>query len=220
MSVATFSRTSPSPRYRELIDLYRTMHQRGEQFHELAPEDTYAGQSLLRHVETIRNLVEMHAARSLLDYGSGKGRQYAGVAVKLPDGRRFESVPAYWGVDQVTCYDPAYEPYARLPRDQFDGVISTDVLEHCPQPDVGWVVDELFSFARRFVYANVACYPAHKRLANGENAHCTIQAPQWWGHVFRQASLGRPDIRYYVQLDEVVAGAEGQWALRPAYIEG
>jgi hypothetical protein len=54
-------------------------------------------------------------------------------------------------------------------------VISTDVLEHCPgKVNVPWIVDEMFGYATRFVFANVAVIPAGKRLPNGENAHCTI----------------------------------------------
>ena len=41
------------------------------------------------------------------------------------------------------------------------------------------VVDEIFNFAREFVYLKVSCCPAKKTLPNGENAHCTIQPPDW-----------------------------------------
>jgi hypothetical protein len=83
-------------------------------------------------------------------------------------------------VDEVVCYDPCYAPYSELPRGTFDAVVCTDVLEHCPEEDIAWIVAELFSYARRFVFANVASFPASKRLPNGENAHCTIRPPEWW----------------------------------------
>jgi hypothetical protein len=59
-------------------------------------------------------------------------------------------------------------------------VICTDVLEHCPEEDIPWILDELFAYARKFVYANVACFPARKRLPSGGNAHCTIKPVKWW----------------------------------------
>jgi hypothetical protein len=66
-------------------------------------------------------------------------------------------------------------PFSALPEGRFDGVVCTDVLEHCPEEDLPWIVGELFGYARLFVFANVACYPAAKKLPNGENAHCTIR---------------------------------------------
>lgn len=54
-------------------------------------------------------------------------------------------------------------------------MICTDVLEHCPEEDIPWIVDELFAFARKFVYANIACFPARKQLPSGGNAHCTVK---------------------------------------------
>ena len=84
-----------------------------------------------------------------------------------------------------------------MPRARFDGVISTDVLEHCPAEDIPWIIDEIFSFADEFVYLNVACYPAKKLLPNGENAHCTIEPPEWWKAHFDRALGQRPGLRYY-----------------------
>ena len=175
-----YSRTAPSPRYRELLSQYVQMHVCGEQFHHIPPAQTFAGQSLPRHARAIKALIDAHAARTILDYGSGKGQQYQPMPVRTDDGREFPSIPAYWAVDQIACYDPGFAPYSKLPEGKFDGVISTDVLEHCPQDDLPWIVEELFGYARRFLFANVACYPAMKRLSNGENAHCTIQSTAWW----------------------------------------
>jgi len=197
----TFSRSNPSPRYRELVGLYQTMHTCGEQHHGLPPEQTFSGQSLPRHSGNIKKLIDGFQARTLLDYGAGKGLQYSGVPVQLADGTRFPSIPAYWGVSSVTCYDPGYEPFSRLPAGRFDGVICTDVLEHCPQDDMRWIVGELFSFAGKFVYANIACYPAKKRLANGENAHCTIQSEDWWQAVLSGVAADHPGVRYYFFLE-------------------
>ena len=52
----------------------------------------------------------------------------------------------------------------------------------------GSIVAEIFSYARRFVYVNVACYPAEKRLPNGENAHCTVRPPEWWAKLYGDAA--------------------------------
>ena len=203
---ATYTRTSPSPRYQALLEQYRLMHTEGERFHHIPPEQTFAGQSLPRHTATIKALVDRHRARTLLDYGSGKGLQYEACRIKAADGTEFASIPAYWGVQAVTCYDPGYGPYSRLPQGRWDGVISTDVLEHYPEDDLPWIAGEIFSLAEKFVFANVACYPAKKRLANGENAHCTVRPRAWWEQLLKRVSSRFPDVRYYFLLDFMVAG--------------
>jgi hypothetical protein len=40
-------------------------------------------------------------------------------------------------------------------------------------------------------------YPAKKLLPNGENAHCTIEPPEWWKAHFDRALGQRPGLRYY-----------------------
>jgi hypothetical protein len=180
------------------------MHTHGEQFANIPAEQTFAGQSLPRHAATIEALVAAHEARSILDYGSGKGEQYKPMRIKTATGKEFPSIPAFWGVDLVTCFDPGYEPFSQLPQGKFDGVISTDVLEHCPEDDVPWIVSEMFSFARKFVYANVACYPAKKRLSTGENAHCTVRPMTWWSDVLKDVAPRYPGVYYRFALDRHV----------------
>ena len=163
----TFTRSNPSPRYAALISAYRTLHTNGEQFLGIPPEKTFPGQSLLPQVDRIKEHILRTGACTVLDYGSGKGQQYLPMSVRQASGKEWPSIQAYWGVESVTCYDPSYEPFSQLPEGQFDGVISTDVLEHCPEEDIPWILDELFRYSRRFVFANVACYPAKKRLPSG-----------------------------------------------------
>ena len=181
------------------------MHREGEPNLGLSPERTFAGQSLPRHIGPIKSIIDVLGSRTLLDYGSGKAQQYE-VPVRLPNGQEFPDVRLYWGVEQITCYDPAYEPLAQLPQGVFDGVICTDVLEHCPEQDVDWIVSELFSFACEFVYVSVACYPAKKRLPDGTNAHCTIKPPDWWQTRFDAALKTRPGLRYFATIDAPVGG--------------
>ncbi|MCC6608232.1 MAG: class I SAM-dependent methyltransferase [Burkholderiales bacterium] len=179
----TYSRQNPSPRYRELTALYRTMHAEGERFMNLPSERTFPGVSLPPQAIRIKRLIDVTGATNILDYGSGKGMQYDVRDMQLSDGRVVPSIADYWNVDYVHCYDPSFPPFSKLPQGKFDAVISTDVLEHCPEEDVSWIVGELFGFAERFVFATVACYPARKRLPTGENAHCTIRPATWWAEL-------------------------------------
>jgi hypothetical protein len=186
-----FSREHPSPRYRELLEQYRYLHDNGEAQLGLPPERTFSGKSMLPHAGRIKELIVRTGARTILDYGSGKGQQYM-LQIEAPGGQTYRDVGAYWNIASAMCYDPCYAPYSRLPTQRFDGVICTDVLEHCPELDMEWILEELFGYADRFVYANVACYPANKHLPNGENAHCTVRPVGWWAELLAKVSARNP----------------------------
>jgi hypothetical protein len=176
-----YSRSHPSPRYSHMQSLYKEMHLKGESFMGLAPEETFPGLSLPPQAYRIKTLIDTTRSTTILDYGSGKGLQYRQKDISIPHAEgRWPDIKTYWGVEDIRLYDPSYPPLSELPTGKFDGVISTDVLEHCPEEDIPWIVDEIFSFSKKFVFANVACYPAKKRLPNGENAHCTIKPMEWW----------------------------------------
>ncbi len=215
----TYSRSAPSPRYQELISLYATMHDHGQAEQGLGAESTFAGQSLFRQAPVIKQVVDKLQPQTILDYGAGKGLGYRTPYV-APDGSRHDSLSAYWGVDAVTCYDPGYAPYSALPDTTFDGVICTDVLEHCPEEDLGWILSELFGFARVFVFANIANYPAQKILPNGENAHCTVQPAGWWTPVIRDIARAYPTIRYMFVVETAVQLAQGESGIKSDLISG
>lgn len=200
-----YSRANPSPRYLELSGLYRQMHTEGERTLGHPPERTFPGGSLLPQVSRIRQMIAASGAQNILDYGCGKGLQYELRGVTVPGEGTFESVQDYWDVDYVHCYDPNFLPLSEVPTGTFDGVICTDVLEHCPEDDIAWIVDELFAYANRFVFANVACYPARKQLPNGENAHVTLKPVPWWGEAFAAAASRRPGVAWQCLVTEMRA---------------
>jgi hypothetical protein len=175
-----FSRANPSARYRQLNALYVRMHGEGEPRLGLAAQQTFPGNSLLPHVARIGELIAATGAKTVLDYGCGKGLQYHPQKIMVNGQCVADGIAEFWGVDEVRCYDPGYAPFRALPEGSFDGVVCTDVLEHCPEQDLAWILDEIFDYARAFVYLNVACFPAKKTLPNGENAHVTVQPADWW----------------------------------------
>jgi hypothetical protein len=204
-----FSRSNPSPRYRALQVMYAQLHERGDPHLGLAAEHTFSGMSLMSQLGRVKALVERTGATTLLDYGSGKATQYGPQTIQAPDGTVYECVADYWDVAVVHCYDPCYPPYSTLPQGRFDAVVSTDVLEHCPEEDVPWIIGEIFDYAQLFVYANVACYPAKKQLPNGENAHCTIKPLAWWEEIFHSAASARPGLLWEVWIQSAVPTAAG-----------
>lgn len=203
----TYSRANPSPRYEQLLGFYKEMHAGGSQWH-VAGEDgeaaasfdaahTFPGVSLVPHVVTIQSLARQFGIRSVLDYGAGKAKFYTDRIFPAPAGGEKVALKDFWGVDEIRLYDPGYAPLATLPvGETFDAVICTDVMEHIPEEDMDWVIDELFGFANKLVYACIATYPAGSLFPNGENVHVTLKDVRWWVQKFedhRAARGGRTD---------------------------
>lgn len=210
MNPTQYTRSNPSPRFRELVEQYRVMHRDGDPRKGIAPAKMFDGHSLPRQAHRIRRLISRTGARSILDYGSGKGMQYARCPILENGVARWNSMQEYWGVESIRCYDPGYPHFAELPEGRFDGVVCTDVLEHCPEQDLGWIVGELFGYARQFVFANVACYPAMKTLPNGENAHCTIREVEFWRELFERAAASSSGVVWEVWADMPRGGGLGE----------
>lgn len=197
-----YSREHPSPRYERLLAQYRQLHAQGDARTGESPDRVFPGKSLPPQARHIRRLIERYGARTLLDYGSGKGTQYAPLPFTDVDGRSYPDIRSYWGGLEIRCYDPAYAPFAEAPSGRFDAVIATDVLEHVPEEDMPWVVAELFGHARHFVFANIACYAANRILPNGANAHCTVRPAKWWRRLVESTAKQRAGVHYEFRLQE------------------
>jgi hypothetical protein len=199
------------------------MHREGEPAKGRPPELTFPGQSLAPHVGRIKRIIEETGSKTILDYGAGKGLQYRPQPMVVGNVHVADSIAEYWDVDEVRCYDPGYPPFATLPDETFDGVVCTDVLEHCPEEDMDWILAEIFGFASRFVYLNAACYAAKKHLPNGENAHITVRPPEWWHQRVRGLANAFPSVLWELHAAHLVDGrptkpvfAGGPGAVDPA----
>jgi len=202
--VRRYSRENPSLRYQELISLNRMLHVEGDKSYGSQgsdPETTFNGKSLFNFISPIKAAVDEYQLKTLLDYGCGKATVHHNAELETPDGRKLKGLKEIWGLDDVALYDPGHQPYATLPSGTFDGVVCTDVLEHCPEEDIDWIIEELFGFARKYLLCTIACYPAKKRLPGGENAHVTQKPPGWWIDKIETAAAKRPSLQYDVRID-------------------
>lgn len=223
-----FSRTRPTRQFGLLAAHYASMHADGYEIDDggtkrkLSAEEAFPGNELPKFIEPIKGLVVQHGAKTILDYGSGKGRQYrpAKVTQKNKDGstETFDSIQDFWGVDSVRCYDPGVPEFAALPDTPVDGVVCTDVLEHCYAGDVPWIVRELFRLSTKFVFANIACYPAKALLPGGENAHCTQRHPEWWDGLFTATSNEFGGRDFLLCCVAPATGEEGTTELKPFWL--
>lgn len=202
--VTDYSATNPSPRWRELVSLYRRMHEQGDGTRPAAK--MFAGLPRPNQIPRLRDLIKAHGAKTLLDYGSGKGMQWKmSFNLDAIDSTTETHLQRYLRLDDVQCYDPGYPPHAEPPDGIFDAVICFDVLEHCPEDDMPWILDQIFGYARKFVFANIACFPAGKTLPNGENAHCTIKPVDWWKQRLAETTADYPGVGYLIICEQPAA---------------
>lgn len=192
-----YTKNSPSPRFLELIEQYQIMHEKNQHHANNLDEDTqgFPGLSLFPHAQKIKRIIDLHQAHSVLDYGSGKGIQYQ-IEYQYA-GTTYPTIKDYWQVDKIECYDPGLEMFADLAGKQSDLLISTDVMEHCPEEDLDWVIREMCDHAHKALYVHIACSLAKKNLPNGENAHCTVESPFWWHKTFQAVIKDYPHLRVY-----------------------
>jgi hypothetical protein len=120
---------------------------------------SWAGYDVVKYQNKIHDLVNRYRAKTILDYGCGKGLQYseplpygAGPGEELPQDQ-WQTFDQYLGVS-VYCYDPCVEEFEIPPPPdaKFDGVICTQVLNSIPDADMPWVRDTLERHATKFCF--------------------------------------------------------------------
>ena len=129
----------------------------GRKFQE--ENKSWAGYDVVKYQKLIKDLVDRYGAKTILDYGCGKGLQYgeplpygAGPDEELPMDQ-WQTFDQYLGV-KVFKYDPCVKGLNRKPpkNKKFDGVICTQVLNSIPDADMLWVRDTLERYATKFCF--------------------------------------------------------------------
>ena len=139
---------------------YRTL------LHELHTRDAGFGSggsdtNRERVAVTVKELVELVQAKSILDYGCGKGT--------LADDLEFP----------IWEYDPAIPGKDRDARPA-DLVICTDVLEHVEPECLPAVLQDLKRVTKKVAYFEIRLTKAKRVLLDGRNAHLLQETPEWW----------------------------------------
>lgn len=174
----------------------------------------FPGYTLTTYVSDIASLVEETKPKNLLDYGCGKGYQY--LARRLHE---------KWGGLLPTCYDIGVRQLQEKPIGQFDGVLSTDVLEHIEEQDLPAILDELIGYVadrgqeNAFLFLSIACRPSKKNpLPGGTNAHVTIKHPDWWVSLIEERLVavspqGKMKVSVRFDIGETFPGAPTHWEM-------
>jgi len=176
----------------ELIRLYEQMAVEGyERTDQIKVENAFSDFELQAYREHIRPIFHEHGISSVLDYGCG-GSDWQSRGFDELSG---QSAMEYFNIRNAYRYEPARNLDERQP---VDCVVSFDVLEHIFIYDVPSVLRDMFSYAKKLVLLNVACYKAAAKLPNGENAHVTVRHPAWWKGMVDSIAVEYPDTIIYL----------------------
>ena len=222
-----YNRENPSEEYKELVGEYINLHENGNK--TIPADKMFNGISLIYYIPDLMEVVlNKEKAKSILDYGCGKGKLYSSTEYNTLNldkkGRRLkDSLPNLWQLDYYDLYDPGYKEYSKLPKGKYDGVICTDVIEHIDENDCDWILDEIFSYGRKFIYLTIACYKALKTFDNGKNVHVNVQEPEYWKEKLDKLHKKYPHLNVYGTMDVMVEDKEdknyGKWVSLPYNIK-
>ncbi|MFQ5664824.1 MAG: ELM1/GtrOC1 family putative glycosyltransferase [Candidatus Binatia bacterium] len=176
-----FTAARPSAGYTALLARLRAARGRGD-----GPRATVRPAAAAPEAR-LRELITMTGARTILEYRWSGDDGAMGVA---------EMDLAADGEHIVTRYDPAVPSMATPPTEQFDGVACTGGLELLPDEDVPWVVEELFRYAGRFVYASVSAGAGAGILHDGTRSRRRPREPEWWFARFEAAAARHPHVHW------------------------
>lgn len=149
------------------------------ELHERVPAYGTGGH---KWADMVRSIVTETGAKSVLDYGCGKGTLRQALRPIT-----------------VHEYDPAVLGKESLPSSA-GVVVCTDVMEHVEPECTEAVIRHLCGLATRAVFVGVACKVSGKRLADGRPAHINVQPAAWWHEQFCVvapfAQLASPEDEY------------------------
>lgn len=217
----------------DYAEVYGHLHTDGAQKH-------FAGYTLKRYKDQIAEMVKATRPRLLLDYGSGKGYQYVERAYHAAWAHHMDGSDTRAGMP--ICYDIGVrqlrqrceindcwqacpmihrkgKAYDCKKRGRFDGLFSTDMLEHIEKQDLPMILTDMVTFLSpedrpTFAFFSVSCIPADKVLPDGRNAHVTMEPPKWWipilTEIFNRAP--GPQLRMRVMFETADKMVTHDWA--------
>lgn len=132
----------------------------------------------------LQQLLEREGTRTILHWGFGTAGEIPPFLANMCEQA---------GVRVETC-DPADPAHGTPPSAEFDGVVCAGGLDHLPDEDVPWVIDEMFRRARTFVYTAVHDDPPARTLADGSELVGRARGREWWNELYGAAGIRYPDL--------------------------
>jgi len=166
----------PSAYYSQSVEL-------GQQFQKSNPKN-WAGNDSKNYHNYIRFLMDQYTARTVLDYGCGKGQQYIDVvSYGLPHSVMSEPMTFQTRInaESVYKYDPCVPEFDQEPVGQkFDAVICTQVLGGIPDADMSWIKHKFMTYATKFVFIGLHSSPPKSKKRIYDTAYVNYDRTVEW----------------------------------------
>ncbi|MDB2639087.1 hypothetical protein N9Y91_08825 [Alphaproteobacteria bacterium] len=178
--------THLSTKGQKLISMYSAMADGGYETNTGEKiVDAYNDFELKKVRQFVSERFQENKIRTVLDYGCGGSNWIA------PGFDGEKSAKDFFELKSVYRYEPARDLDERK---RVDAVVCFDVLEHIFVSDVANILRDMFSYSKKLVIINVACYEARALLPNGENAHITVRNASWWKGMLDSISTEFPRV--------------------------
>jgi|LakMenEpi03Aug12_release.lakeMendotaPanAssembly.Ray.scaffolds.fasta_scaffold398198_2 SAM-dependent methyltransferase len=167
-----------------LSDYYNESVERGAKFQR--ENKSWDGKDTLRYHRPIKDVIEKHKCKTLLDYGCGKGTQWntpARFAFSDGTGNGPEKMFIdYLGLKSVYRYDPCIPAVSGLPPagTKFDIVICTQVLPYIPDDDIAWVKQLLQQYTGKACFIGMHNIPPKDKKQIHEAEYFTADRTEQW----------------------------------------
>jgi len=142
------------------LELYKQLHK----------ERSY-GDTGVDYIEDVLGFIVQTKAETVLDFGSGTG--------SLAKNLRQKNI-------LVDEFDPCYPGKEKIPKQKYDLVITTDVLEHIYEDEIGNLFEEMLSLQPKFMYHAISTRTATILLPDNSNCHKTVKNAEWWLNKIKQ----------------------------------
>ena len=168
-------------------DAYYQTVDRVKQYH--LKKDIYSGVATVHYRNDIKELVDKHNAKTLLDYGCGKAFHYFNKESCQAwfGGPTFDQ---WLGLDSFYPFDPCVDEFSKHPEEgaKFDSIIAIQSLTGVPDADFPTVVNQLMNMTNKFCYIGTKLTkgkaskgdPTLAEYYKGDRVD-----PEWWKEQFR-----------------------------------
>lgn len=154
------------------INLYRQLHVQNE----------YYGTTSTRYVKRIVEHINSFKPNNILDFGCGKGYL------------KNELIKHGIAIDE---FDPSIPDKSEIKKNQYDLIITTDVLEHLYENEIKHTMKTFIKLKPKSMFHAICNRSAGTTLPDGSNAHKTIKSIEWWNNRLQMYSENKFDSIVY-----------------------
>lgn len=145
----------------ESVKLRKLLPELNRQLHE---QNAFGNNTFVRYLKFFDSVAGAEAKTiKVLDFGCGSN---GGII--------------HFGYNSIP-YDPYVDAYSKDPwGEEFDAFFSADVFEHMPVSQLVELLKKLNEKKPKLIFFVAATREANRVLANGLNAHITVEDGDWW----------------------------------------